>query len=71
MIGVGVTGLISLIANVIVGVVSNGAVTTIAHLTLPTVLIMILVSIVLTTISGLIPAASAAKKDPVTALRSE
>ena len=71
LIGIGVTAVISLIANVIVSVVSGGVVTTISHLTFPIVLIMILVSIVLTVISGLIPAASAAKKDPVEALRSE
>ena len=34
-------------------------------------IIMILISILLTTISGLIPAKSAAKKDPVVALRTE
>ena len=34
-------------------------------------LIMVLVSVVLTLISGLIPAQSAAKKDPVIALRTE
>ena len=70
-IGIGVTAVISLIANVIVSVVSGGIVTTISHLTLPIILIMIVVSVVLTVISGLIPAASAAKKDPVEALRSE
>ena len=33
--------------------------------------IMILVSVVLTLVSGLIPASAAAKKDPVIALRTE
>ena len=33
--------------------------------------IMILISIVLTLISGLVPASAAAKKDPVLALRTE
>jgi ABC-type antimicrobial peptide transport system permease subunit len=32
---------------------------------------MVTISVVLTSISGLIPAASAAKKDPVVALRTE
>ena len=43
----------------------------IANLNWYTAIIMIVLSIVLTAISGLIPARSAAKKDPVTALRSE
>ena len=36
-----------------------------------TAFIMVLVSVVLTLVSGLIPAQSAAKKDPVIALRTE
>ena len=44
---------------------------TIATLTIPTALLMILISILLTAISGLIPASIAAKKDPVEALRTE
>ena len=71
LIGILVTWVLALIANIIVNSVSNGAVATIAHLTLPTALIMVTISVVLTSISGLIPAASAAKKDPVVALRTE
>jgi len=71
LIGIGVTGLISLIANVIVNALSNGSVPVIANLTFPTALIMVIISVVLTTISGLVPSASAAKKDPVVALRTE
>jgi putative ABC transport system permease protein len=71
LIGVLVTWTLALIANMIVNAVSKGTVATIAHLTLPTALIMVTISVVLTSISGLIPAASAAKKDPVVALRTE
>lgn len=42
-----------------------------AILPLPAALILILISVVLTLLSGLIPSRSAAKKDPVVALRSE
>ena len=71
IIGIVVTGILCIIANIIVATASSGAVTSIAHLTIPTAIIMVLVSILLTSISGLIPARSAAKKDPVVALRTE
>lgn len=45
--------------------------TSLAYLTLPNALIMILISVVLTLIAGLSPALMAAKKDPVKALRTE
>lgn len=69
VVGIVVTYLLSLIINVIVG--SLAGVYTIAALPVWQALIMIAVSVVLTLISGLIPAASAAKKDPVVALRTE
>lgn len=69
VIGIGVTYLISLIINLIVGGLVG--IYTIAALPIPTALIMIALSIVLTLISGLIPARLAAKKDPVEALRTE
>lgn len=42
-----------------------------AFLPVPAALILILISVLLTLVSGLIPSRSAAKKDPVVALRSE
>ncbi len=69
--GIVFTAIISLIINIVVKNVSDGAVSVIADLTLPTSLIMIVLSILLTLISGLIPARSAAHKNPVDALRSE
>ena len=69
--GVFITGILSLLANLIVSVASSGAVTSIAHLTWANIGIMIALSILLTLIAGLLPARSAAKKDPVVALRTE
>ncbi len=71
VIGIAITGLLSLLANVIVNFASGGQVKSIAHLTPLIIVVMIAVSILLTLISGLIPARSAAKKDPVVALRTE
>ena len=69
VVGIVVTYILSLIVNVIVG--SLTGIFTIAALPIWQAFIMICVSIVLTLISGLIPASSAAKKDPVVALRNE
>lgn len=69
LIGIGVTYLISAILNLIVS--KAFGIATIATLTLPTAIIMVLISVGLTMIAGLIPASLAAKKDPVEALRSE
>ncbi len=69
--GVVITYILQLFGNIIINAVSGGVVTAIANLTPLTALIMILVSILLTSISGFIPARSAAKKDPVVALRTE
>ena len=67
--GVGFTYIMQIIANAIIGHFSG--VYTIADLPINQALTMILLSIILTVISGLIPARSAAKKDPVVALRTE
>ncbi len=67
--GIAITYGISAIINLIVG--NLFGIYTIATLPIPTALIMIAISIILTLISGLIPASLAAKKDPVEALRSE
>ncbi len=67
--GIIITYLISLVINLIVSAVF--AIGTIAALPGWQALIMVAVSVALTLISGLIPAAAAAKKDPVVALRTE
>ncbi len=69
VIGIILTYLISAIIDIIVGV--NFGIFTIASLPWSQAGIMILISVALTLISGLIPASSAAKKDPVVALISE
>ena len=67
--GVGVTYLLSLGINALLG--SLTGIATLASLKISAALIMIVVSFTLTIISGLIPARAAAKKDPVIALRTE
>ena len=68
-VGIGVTYLLSGILNLIIGALSG--IYTIAALPIWQAFIMIGISIVLTLISGLIPASAAAQKDPVVALRTE
>lgn len=69
LIGVGVTYLLSIGINALfyhlAGIVG------IATLPVGSAIVMVLISIGLTLISGLIPASAAAKKDPVVALRTE
>ena len=69
LLGIAVTYLLSFILNMIVG--SLTGVYTIAALTPLQAIIMILVSVLLTSISGIIPAKLAANKDPAVALRTE
>ena len=68
-LGIAVTYGISAIINIIIDYYAN--IKTIASLPTNQAITMIIVSIVLTSISGIIPASSAAKKDPVVALRTE
>ena len=67
--GVVVTYLLSLIVNLILS--SLTGIATLASLPITSAILMVVISISLTLISGLIPAKSAAKKDPVVALRTE
>ena len=69
IIGVGITYIMAAIANIIVS--SSGVVERIAILPISYAIIIITISTLLTSISGLVPAKLAAKKDPVVALRSE
>ncbi len=69
VIGITVTYIASIIANLILAPLINYA--HIAALPVDNAITLIILSIVLTSISGLIPASSAAKKDPVVALRTE
>ena len=71
LFGIAFTGLLSLILNLIFKYGTDGAVTTIAELTPAAGTTMVIISVVLTLISGMLPSRSAAKKDPVNALRTE
>ena len=68
-IGVLITYLLSFGINALLGTLTG--ITTLAALPFGSAVVMICISILLTLISGLIPAKAAAKKDPVVALRSE
>lgn len=69
LFGIGITYLISFIANMIIGSLSG--LYSLVHLTIVQAIIMVSISILLTLVSGLVPSRSAAKMDPVNALRSE
>ena len=69
LIGILATYAISFVVNLILKPLINYA--SIAALPLSQAVILVAISIGLTLISGLIPASSAAKKDPVVALRTE
>lgn len=69
LLGVGVTYILSFFANIIVE--QRMGVENITHLPITAALVLIGISMFLAFISGLLPSASAAKKDPVEALRSE
>jgi len=69
LIGVGITYVLSAIINAIVN--ASAGISRIAILPISYAIIIVLISVLLTSISGLVPARLAAKKDPVVALRSE
>lgn len=68
-IGIGITLLLNIPVNAIIKNLSG--VSNISSLPLSAAIVLIAISMFLTFIAGLIPASFAAKKDPVTALRSE
>ncbi len=69
IIGIAATYLVSFIVNAVLYPITK--IKSLAALPLWNAAVLILLSIFLTLISGLIPAASAARKDPVIALRTE
>ncbi len=69
LVGIIITYILSLILNLVIS--SLAAISAIAALPWWQAVIMVLVSVGLTLVSGLIPASAAAKKDPVVALRTE
>ncbi len=69
LIGIGATYLISIVVNLILTPIIGYS--GIAALPITDAIVLVLLSIGLTLISGLVPASSAAKKDPVIALRTE
>ncbi len=68
LIGVTITYLACIVINL---VVTPFGVTNVAILTIPTALLMIGLSVLLSVLSGLIPSMHASRQDPVIALRSE
>ena len=70
LLGVGVTYLLCIPINAIIHAIT-GITTLSAYLPLPVAAVLILISVILTLFSGIIPSRSAAKKDPVVALRTE
>lgn len=69
LIGIAAAYLLQVILNLILTPLTG--ISGLAALPFTSALIMVLVSVALTLISGLIPASAAAKRDPVVALRSE
>ena len=70
LIGIGVTYLLSIPINLIVGGLIEGGITLVS-LKITDALILVAVSFILTLIAGLVPSRIASKKDPVVALRTE
>jgi putative ABC transport system permease protein len=69
LLGIGVTYAISLVVNMILEPLIGYS--SIAALPIDQAILLVALSVGLTLVSGLIPASSAAKKDPVVALRTE
>ncbi len=70
LLGIGVTYLLCIPINAVIEAVT-GIANLKAFLPLPVAGVLILISIILTLFAGIIPSRSAAKKDPVVALRTE
>lgn len=70
LIGVGLTYLLCVPINMILHALT-GISNLRAFLPIPAALLLVAISVILTLISGIIPSKSAAKKDPVVALRTE
>lgn len=68
-IGIGVTYLITIPANAILKAVTD--ISNLVQVPIVPALVLVVISMILTVISGLIPSKMASKKDPVIALRSE
>ncbi|MDD6094409.1 MAG: ABC transporter ATP-binding protein/permease [Clostridia bacterium] len=69
LLGIGITELLSIPINIIIKNLTD--ISNVAALPWEAGVILVIISVVLTVLSGLIPAFFAAKKDPVEALRSE
>ena len=69
LLGIGITVALNIPISLIVENLTG--ISNISSLPIPAALILILISLVLTTVAGLIPSKIAAKKDPVEALRTE
>ncbi len=70
VLGVGVTYGLCVVVNIILFALTDIA-NLKAHLPLEIAIVLVIISVLLTLISGIIPSRSAAKKDPVVALRTE
>ena len=68
-IGIGVTYLITIPANAILKAITD--ISNLVQVPIIPALVLVIISMILTVISGLIPSKMASKKDPVIALRSE